>query len=299
MSSIRLTYQNAWHHVMNRAYEGRPIFSTPSIPSKFLSLLSTGSEKYRIRISAWCIMPNHYHLMLQNTSGRMSEFLKYVDSNIAKAFRHKHGGKGVVFQNRFKSSLIDEEHYWESVLCYLLMNPVNAGLAKSPWDYKLSSIHEYFRKHPGICDRKPVLARFPDKPSLTSVLLSTYPVIPVIVKSRPGIIWGDKPFATNVLARFEKRSRNEESKRRRVTEYDFEPVDVVIKEFESINGVFLIRTSFSSFHEKQIRARLLVALKDRCGLTYSRIATLPWFRLLKKSSLGKIYQNEVKRTINT
>ena len=151
---------------MNRGYEGRPIFKTPFHMKDFISLLADAVTLYGIRLIGYCLMSNHYHLILQNSSGRLSEFMKYLNAVWARKYRISEGGKGYLFQGRFKSTLIEENNYLKAALCYVLLNPVRAGLVQDPWKYKYSSIHSYFENFSPVIDKDFVVELFAKKSEL-------------------------------------------------------------------------------------------------------------------------------------
>jgi REP element-mobilizing transposase RayT len=76
MKRVRITWEGAFHHVINRGINGEEIFSGHRTKSQFLDFLEEYSKKMRIRIISYCIMNNHYHLILENSSGRMSNLLR-------------------------------------------------------------------------------------------------------------------------------------------------------------------------------------------------------------------------------
>jgi putative transposase len=84
MRRVRLTYKDAFHHGMNRGINGEDIFQGNQNKAIFLDLLEDSTKKYRIHILAYCIMDNHYHIIPQNTSEKVSEF-----------FRHQNGLYGM------------------------------------------------------------------------------------------------------------------------------------------------------------------------------------------------------------
>ena len=146
MRRARVTYQGAFHHAMNRGYEGKKIFLKDSEKNLFLELLKETAKVLRIRIFAYCIMDNHYHLVLENSSGRMSEFFKKFNGQYGRIYRKENKGKGYVFQDRFKSKIIQDDSYLLMVIGYVLNNPVRAGLATDFLDYQWSSSSLYFNK---------------------------------------------------------------------------------------------------------------------------------------------------------
>ncbi|MBN1195937.1 MAG: transposase, partial [Candidatus Aminicenantes bacterium] len=149
----RRTFQGAFHHAMNRGYEGRALLRDDADRIFFLELLRKIQGLTRLRILAYCLMNTHYHMVLQDNNGKMSVFFKQLNGQYAGYFRQRYGGRGYVFQDRFKSMLIQDDAYLMVAIGYVLNNPVRAGIIKDVAEYKWSSGKEYFReKKPGIVD---------------------------------------------------------------------------------------------------------------------------------------------------
>ncbi|MCP4220117.1 MAG: hypothetical protein GY765_36130, partial [bacterium] len=87
MRRARITYEGAVHHVMNRGYDGNDIFQGDKSKSIFLDYLADAAQKLKIKIFAYCVMDTHYHLVLENSSGRMSEFMKRLNGLYGMYFR--------------------------------------------------------------------------------------------------------------------------------------------------------------------------------------------------------------------
>ncbi len=81
MRKPRFTYIGAFHHVMNRGLEGRPIFASLHEKEFFISLIYKCSKFYKINILAFVVMDNHYHIILQNSSGKLSNFMREINSS--------------------------------------------------------------------------------------------------------------------------------------------------------------------------------------------------------------------------
>ena len=97
MRRIRVTYPGAFHHVMNRGYDGKSIFPEDGDKNCFLKLLNEASQRLKIKILAYCVLDNHYHLELQNSTGRMTDCLKLLNVKYGSYYRKIYGGKGYVF----------------------------------------------------------------------------------------------------------------------------------------------------------------------------------------------------------
>jgi len=227
----------------------------------------------------------------------MPDFFKRLNGQYATWYRRSRGGRGYVFQDRYKSYLIQNDSYLQAVIGYLLTNPVRAGRVENFLDYPWSSATCYFR--PGSCDWMD--AHFVEE------LYSSFAAfcqqvnqgidreLPV-VKTRVGEIIGDERFTDKALRKFDRRrSQARVGERKRIDEYHFDPVDKVLQEFRNMYHVDADALDTTTHEGKRLRGNLLVLLKDKAGLTYSEIITLPIFSDVKLQSLGKLYRDARNR----
>jgi putative transposase len=105
MRQPRLTYRG-FHHCMNRGHNGEAILAGNKTKQVFLDLLAEKVKKYRMRLFTYCLMDNHYHLVLQNASGRMSDFFRNLNTHFEFFYRKNMSGQGYVFQSRFQSTIM-------------------------------------------------------------------------------------------------------------------------------------------------------------------------------------------------
>jgi len=296
MKRVRITYQGAYHHVMNRGVRGEDIFLDNRGKDYFLSILKEKSKKLRIKLLAYCIMNNHYHLILQNTSDRLSSFMKQLNSQYGIYYRKKEGGKGYVFQGRYKSTLIQEDRYLDMAIIYVLLNPVRAGRVFDPYNYRWSSIQDYFSDlNSDIVDNKFVEDLFKSRDKFIKLLEEWGNEDVEVKNTRLGPIIGDKGFIKKSIKRFDRRKLKGKSERKRRKDYIFEPAEETIIGFEKDKGIKVEDININSVSGKRLRGELLVLLKDRTGLKYTEILKYPLFRPLKYSSLGKLYIRARKR----
>ena len=146
MRRERITYPGAYHHIMNRGYDGNDIFEGNQNKSQFLDYLEGAAKQMQIRLFAYCVMDNHYHIVLENSSGRMSDFTRLLNGQYGMYYRKMFGGKGYVFQSRFKSTIIEDDGYLIRSIDYCLQNPVRAGIVPRAEYYIWSSARLYFQK---------------------------------------------------------------------------------------------------------------------------------------------------------
>ena len=142
MRKVRISYKNAFHHVMNKGIKSETVFRDSALKDYFLVQLRKLSRKYGVEVFAYVIMNNHYHILLRNTNNNLSKFMMELNGSFGLFYRANYGGKGYVFQGRFKSTIIENEEYLIDCLIYLYMNPVRAGYCINPFDYPYSSLPE-------------------------------------------------------------------------------------------------------------------------------------------------------------
>jgi len=306
MRRARLTYKGAYHHVMNRGHGGEEIFYDDESKARFLDILEAKSTAQKIRIFTYCIMDNHYHLILENSSGKLSEFMKQLNGEYGTYYRKRVGGAGYVFQGRFKSTLIQEDKYMNMALVYTLLNPIRAGIVKSVRQYKWSSIRDYFaNRTTSFIDKEFVNKLFGQKEVLRDLVKErggrrlpikmTRPACRSLGVGRGGEVLGDERFIEKAIRRFDRRKQKSRSKKMRKEEYDFSFVKRMIKEFERGKGHKIERIDVRTRAGRTLRDELLVMLKDEAGLPYSEIIRYPPIQTLKYSSLGQTYKRAKAR----
>lgn len=131
------------YHVLNRANGRATFFHTPSDYAAFESILAEGLAMMPMRLLAYCLMPNHWHLLLQPyNDGDLSSFMHWVTVTHAQRWRTAHDtiGEGHLYQGRFKSFPVQGQYYYLTVFRYIEGNPVRAGLVKSSVDWRWSSL---------------------------------------------------------------------------------------------------------------------------------------------------------------
>jgi len=240
-------------------------------------------------------MDNHYHLILQNTSGKLSDFMKQINGGYGFYYRERVGGKGYVFQSRFKSTLIENEKYLRIAILYVLLNPTRKLIVKSPWNYSWSSIREYFKnKVSGLIDCAYVEELFESTENLSHQLREMSAIELPIIKTRMGEIMGDKTFIETAFQKSNRRLKKNVNlpQKLRIKDYSFEPPNKVIDEYEEKIGMKIIDLDINSRKGKDLRLELLVLLKDRSGLNYTKIIKYPLFRNIKYSSMSQLYKRK-------
>ncbi len=131
---------------MNRGRRGEEIFSDQTDYETFLAVLKEAGALFGVRVAAYCLMPNHYHLLVQTPAGNISRVMRQVNGIYTQRYNRRKGYDGQLFRGRYKSILVEEDNYLLEMLRYIHRNPVRAGIAESVTDYPWSSHHGYVSK---------------------------------------------------------------------------------------------------------------------------------------------------------
>ena len=132
---LRLQAAGAHYHVGARGIDKAPVFLSDEDHDRFLVLLSDVVDRCGWRCHAYCLMPNHYHLVLSTERESLSKGMHRLNFLYAQRFNRRHGRVGHLFQNRFSAYVIESDAHLVSAILYVGDNPVRAGLAERPADW--------------------------------------------------------------------------------------------------------------------------------------------------------------------
>ncbi len=127
------------YHIINRGVERRDIFLQQSDYDQFMTLMGDLVTKYGIAIHAFCLMTNHYHILLETVSDNPSEAIKHLNTNYSKYFNQTNQRSGHLWQGRFKSYPIYNETQFWTVAKYIERNPIAAGIVREIEGYLYQS----------------------------------------------------------------------------------------------------------------------------------------------------------------
>jgi len=140
---LRIAYPGAFYHITSRGNGRKNIFIHDSDREKFLHYLQTASERYGAMIHVYCLMANHYHLLLETPGGNLSSIMHHINGAYTTYFNIKHKRLGHLMHGRYKSILVDKDAYAKELSRYIHLNPVHARIVTRPEDYFWSSYHDY------------------------------------------------------------------------------------------------------------------------------------------------------------
>ncbi len=136
-----IQYPNAFYHVMNRGRNKDLIFRDNSDFKVFLDIISQANIKFNAIIHAYCLMNNHYHLLLETPNANISQIMHSIGREYVQKYNEKYSCDGPLFKSRYKAILIDEDSYLISLNRYIHRNPI--CLKNEIKDYRWSSYQYY------------------------------------------------------------------------------------------------------------------------------------------------------------
>ncbi len=143
---LRIQYPNAWYHVMNRGRRGDEVFTEVRDYKAFIDLLKEIGEDYKVKVSAYCLMSNHYHLLVQTPDSNISRAMRHLNGVYTQRYNRVHHCDGQLFRGRYKSILVEADSYLLELLRYIHRNPLEANLVDHLQKYNWSSHKGYLSK---------------------------------------------------------------------------------------------------------------------------------------------------------
>ena len=290
MRRARITFIGAYHHIVSKGYNGENIFPDDKAKGFFLTLLKNYSMQYGIKVCAYTLLDNHYHLILINSSGNLSQFMRLLNGSYGSYYRRRFGGKGYVFQGRYWSSIISGTRYFKVAISYVLFNPVRAGIVTDPFYYRWNSVFYGTKGKIVISDAvfTDIIGEFFDSEEEFKDFVYEYGQIKLpTFKLRSGFFTGDLVDVERLVELFDRRQAKSKGLKMRIKEISIEDAINECKKKKGIKNMdemeFILRK------EKKVRGELLVFLRDR-GFPYRKIIQLPYFSKMKFSALPSVYR---------
>ncbi len=157
---LRIQYENATYHVMNRGRNRQTIFLNPNYYQTFLQCLEEASQRFAAEFQAYCLMSNHYHLLIKTPRGNLSRIMRHIDGVYTQRHNRLKHTDGALFRGRYKSILIDSSAYLLQVSRYIHRNPIETKkpLVDNLTDYTWSSYPAYVNEKsaPAWIDREAI-----------------------------------------------------------------------------------------------------------------------------------------------
>lgn len=164
---LRIQYPGAAYHITSRGNERKDIFKSRGDREKFVEYLRAARQRYGAVIYCYCLMDNHYHLLLKTPKDNLSQIMQHINGSYATYHNIKRKRAGHLFQGRYHAILVEADAYALELSRYIHLNPVRAGMVKRPEEHTWSSYGRYIdgRAQPEWLQTSQILAHLSSKES--------------------------------------------------------------------------------------------------------------------------------------
>lgn len=256
---LRIQFSGATYHITVRGHRKKDIFLSDYDREDFLAILAKTIETHNWLCYAYCLMGNHYHLLIETPEANLSLGMRDLNGGYTQSFNKKYGLTGTAFQGRFKSFLIEKEPYLLNVARYIDLNPVRAKMVREPEDWAWSS----YRASIGLVPTPVwlstgfILGHFPLNPqkSYAEFVQNGRDLDSPFSEIREGSVLGSQQFLDAI--------------------YEESPKDVdraAISKPNRLIGRPTLEVIFHSLGSKQERNLAIRIAKFNCGYSYEEIS---------------------------
>lgn len=143
---LRITYPSAFYHITSRGNERKNIFRSNRDREKFLEYLETATERYNAVIHVFCLMDNHYHILIETPICNLSQIMRHINGAYTTYFNVKRARSGHLFQGRYRAILVEKDAYAKELSRYIHLNPVRAKIVETQGGIRLVQLQFLYRE---------------------------------------------------------------------------------------------------------------------------------------------------------
>lgn len=302
----RLQVENCLYHILSRGDDRKRIYAKPGDYGKFMDYVVKAKEKYQFYLYAYCLMANHFHLLLETRLPNISRIMHYIKGSYTTYYNIRHQRTGHLFQGRFKSIVVDKNSYFMELSRYIHLNPVSAGIVKDPFEYVWSSYRGYLGEKDKYIDRdrvQPYLGMTAHEYQRFVLDGLKEPKDP-LQKVYAGFLLGSVDFIKHKLKDLEVQITSEEVIQKRAMFDNQEKAERIIHAVMAYFHTTLGQLRANRARPMRAKQILIYLLREHTGLTNQAIGDIVGMRYPAVSKAGSTIErlleedNRLKRTVN-
>lgn len=275
---LRIEYPGALYHVTARGNSKATIFINDDDRYKFLDTLENCTKAFNYICHAYCIMDNHYHLLVETPDANLSAGIHRLNSVYAQYFNKQYDRVGHVFQGRFKAILVQRDDYLLELCRYVVLNPVRAGIVKHPAEYQWSSLSSTIGNRKwwdSFLTTEWILFQFDNDLSLARRRYINFVMDGINTDSpmkdiKAGLILGDKSFLESLSKRISE-YRDDTEIPRELRYACREDLSSLFKDLGSMNEEIRNKTLFEAYSKHGYTQKELAQFLNKHIVTIGRI----------------------------
>ncbi len=152
--TARIVFPSMLYHIISRGNNRELVFQEKEDFEKYLEICKRYKDQYDFRLYHWILMNNHIHLLIETKDSSLSKIMQGINLTYTIWFNRKNGKVGHLWQDRYKSAVVEKDNYLLECGRYIERNPLRAGIVKDPKEYPWSSYRVYgYGKSDGLTDR--------------------------------------------------------------------------------------------------------------------------------------------------
>jgi putative transposase len=293
---LRILYKNAWYHVMNRGLSREDIFLDDKHRQMFLHVLAEVVEKFKVEIHAYCLMDNHYHLMIKTPLANLDKAMRHLNSVYTIRYNKSVKSDGPIFRGRYKSILVEEESYLLELHRYIHRNPSSAKMVMDGLDKKYPwSSYQYYlmngKKIPKLLKTEHILNLFKNSTRkyvnfIEGIIENE--TLDFYKRGRTKPIFGSEGFIDKIISKYFKNSdpHKEVSERKEIINRKYPTLDEIIEEVSVRYSLDKEEIKSKKYVNNLLARRVAIYVSD-CNPKYSSIDIAMFFGGLNYSSISK------------
>jgi REP element-mobilizing transposase RayT len=216
---LRIEFEGAVYHITSRGNAKQNIFLNRTDRVAFLNLLKETVERFEWICHAYCLMDNHYHLLIETPRANLSRGMRHLNAVYTQGFNRRHDLVGHVLQGRFKSILVERDRHLLELTRYVVLNPIRAGFVRSPdlWPWSSYKATAGLEAVPEFLEIRWLLSQFADDPKQAvdeyrAFVAAGYEADPW--QNLRGPILGSERFVENMEPLLKEKNQSQEYARR-------------------------------------------------------------------------------------
>jgi REP element-mobilizing transposase RayT len=288
----RLQGENCLYHIISRGDDRKKIYTLPADYLRFMGYVIKAKERFQFSLYAYCLMTNHFHLLLETRLANISRIMHYIKGSYTTYYNIRHRRTGHLFQGRFKSIVVDKDNYFLELTRYIHLNPVRAGAVSDPVAYQWSSYRGYLGRKDEYLDQDEIkrYLGMNFRQYQRFVAAGIKQPVDLMDKVYAGFILGSARFIKNQLKDLKIQLTREEIAQRRVLSNDQEKAQCIIRLVERYFHTTLGAIKQSRTRPMRVKQVTIYLLREYTGLTNQAIGEIVGMRYSAISKAGATLQ---------